>query len=90
MDNASYECVLLELYNLLINGKRVDSFRPTRGLHQEDPISLYLFLLVCDTLFVMITNENELRNLKGIKLRRNGPKLSHLFFLIYQIILRMW
>ena len=53
---------------------------PTRGIQQGDPISPYLFLLIADSLSHMVRKENALGNLRGIKIRRNSPELTHLLF----------
>lgn len=32
-------------FSVLFNGERLEEFKPSQGLRQGDPISLYLFLL---------------------------------------------
>lgn len=42
------ECVLLVMFNVVVNGRDVGQIVPTRGIRQRDPLSLYLFILVAD------------------------------------------
>lgn len=50
-------CVTTIRYSINFNGVLLDSFHPTRGLHQGDPLSLYLFLFVADSLSILLKEE---------------------------------
>ena len=49
-------CISTISYSILMNGVAYGSIIPTRGLHQGDPLSLYLFLLCADGLSSLINN----------------------------------
>ena len=74
------ECISFVSYNFIFNGKRSNTFVPTRGLRQGDPLSPYLFLFIIDVLSRMVCQALKSRSMSGIKLSRECPKLTHLFF----------
>ena len=69
------DLVDLWLYQL-IHG----DIKPTRGLRQGNPLSPYLFLLVSEGLNGLIQQAVTAGDLRGFSLCRNGPRISHLFF----------
>lgn len=56
------------------------SFQPSRNIQQGDSLSSYLFVLCMEVLSYYIHSAVENGHWNGIKLSRNGPKLSHLCF----------
>ena len=72
-------CVTASSLSLIWNGTRLPAFTPTRGLHQEDPLSPYLFVICMEFLSHDILKAVELNNWKPVSISRNGPTLSHLF-----------
>ena len=74
------QCVTTVRYSVRLNGHVLDTFTPTRGLRQGDPLSPYLFLLVADGLSRLIKREAEAAILKELKICRNAPGMSHLLF----------
>lgn len=66
-------------FSLVMNGAK-SSFKPARDLHQGDPISPYLFLLVSDVLACMLKRAQANNSIQGYKINRYCPTLTHLLF----------
>ncbi|GMJ00023.1 hypothetical protein HRI_003671500 [Hibiscus trionum] len=73
-------CVSSVSTQILWNGDTSDSFKPTRGIHQGDPLSPYLFVLCMERLAQAIQREVDQGTWKAFQFKRNGPLISHLFF----------
>ena len=73
-------CITSVYYSVLINGESNGEIIPSRGIHQGDPLSPFLFLLCAESLSAMLQREERLGNIKGISICRGAPRLSHLFF----------
>ena len=73
-------CMSSVSYSFNINGERVGYVKPSRGIRQGDPLSPYLFLFCSEGLSNLMARVIEDRQITGLKLSRNGPVLSHLFF----------
>ena len=67
-------------FSVLFNGDRLDSFVPTRGIRQGDPISPYLFLLAAEGLSCLLKSKIQSSSLSGIKVAASAPMVSHLLF----------
>ena len=67
-------------YPVHFNAVETNSFSPTRGLRQGDPLSPYLFLIVAEGLSCMLRGAEERRELERIKICREAPTISHLLF----------
>jgi hypothetical protein len=67
-------------YSVRFNGTALRPFRPSRGLRQGDPLSLYLFLLVADCLSVLMNNYERQGLISGIRVSRRAPSIFHLLF----------
>ena len=53
---------------------------PTKGLHQGDPLSPYLFLLVTEGLNDLLKQAEGGGEIKGVSFCPVGPRISHLLF----------
>ena len=74
------ECIKFVTYSVLVNGEAKGHIIPTRGIHQGNPLSPYLFLLCSEGLNGLIQHAVDVGEVEGVFLCRNGPKISHLFF----------
>ena len=80
MISLMMSCVSTHTTTLLVNGSKLDSFQPSRGIRQGDPISPYLFLLCMEFLGVQITSMYEDKRWDKVRASRSGPSFSHVFF----------
>ncbi|CAN1177768.1 LINE-1 retrotransposable element ORF2 protein [Linum perenne] len=75
-----HECVTTTSYTVSINGFRHGSIKPTRGLRQGDPLSSLLFAICTEGFAGLINHALHQGTLKGVKIGRSTPVISHLFF----------
>lgn len=72
-------CISSSNISILFNGGKLDKFKPTRGIHQGDPLSLYIFLLCMEFLGFLIDKECLEKNWVPMKASRTNVEISHLF-----------
>ncbi|XP_028071512.1 uncharacterized protein LOC114273895 [Camellia sinensis] len=65
---------------ILFNGEKTEEFTPSRGIRQGDPISPYIFILCLEFLSSRISEAYGNHTWTPIRVSRNGPLLSYLFF----------
>ena len=65
---------------LLFNGGKLEPFCPLRGIRQDDPLFLYLFILCMEFLGALIEEKCNSKHWVSIKASRSGLAFSHLFF----------
>jgi hypothetical protein len=73
-------CVLSVKYKIRFNNQETESFTPSRGLRQGDPLSPYLFLVCAEGLSSLLAHREEVRGIEGVRVCRNAPSVSHLLF----------
>lgn len=73
-------CVTIVNCSILIKGRVSQSFQPSRGLRQGDPLSPYLYLLVSNCLSRMFGQAATSSEFKGYKIARHCATLTHLLF----------
>jgi hypothetical protein len=73
-------CVTSVRYQVKFNGTLLDSFSPSRGLRQGDPLSPFLFVFVADGLSTLLQNEVNNHGIEPVKICRRAPGISHLLF----------
>ena len=67
-------------FSVLFNGNRLQSFKPSRGIRQGDPLSPYLFLLAAEGLSCLFKSNNQSSQLRGIQVAQSAPSVNHLLF----------
>ena len=78
--NLAMETVRSASYSVLINGEPKGFIKPSRGIRQGDPLSLYLFLLYAKGLSSMLRQAMEKNQMQRILSCRGGIHISHLLF----------
>lgn len=73
-------CICSSSFKVLWNGKKYDTFRPSRGIRQGDPLSPYTFVICMDNLSHIIADSVREGNWKPMKVGRQGLNISHLNF----------
>ena len=73
-------CVTSVRYSVKLNGTLLDSFTPSQGLRQGDPLSPFLFLFVADGLSAILKSRVQAGDIVPVKICRRAPGISHLLF----------
>ncbi|XP_027099102.2 uncharacterized protein [Coffea arabica] len=73
-------CISSISYSFNLNGAKVGYIKPSRGLRQGGPLSPYLFLICAEGLSHLINTKIDKKMMAGIKVSKNSPQISHLFF----------
>jgi hypothetical protein len=74
-------------YRVWFNSDETNTFTPTRGIRQGDPLSPFLFLLCAEGLSSLLAHEELSGGIQGVKVCRNAPSVSHLLFADDSLIL---
>ena len=74
------QCICTVSYLVIINDSVNGCIHPTRGLHQGDLLSPYLFILCAYGFSSLIKDTARNQVLSGISICRGCPMVSHLFF----------
>ena len=73
-------CISSVSFEVLVNGGKMEGFKPSRGLRQGDPLSSYLFILGQEILSKMLDSELRKKNLCGIKTGKSEPTITHVMY----------
>lgn len=58
-------CVQSTSFSVMLNGNPFGYFRPSRGLHQGDPLSLNVFLMCSEVLTLKLQEEQSKNEYEG-------------------------
>ena len=58
----------------------MESFTPSRGIRQGNPLSLYIFIMCMEVLGSFIKDKSDAKLWDPVKTLRGGLAVSHLFF----------
>eukprot|EP00253_Pinus_taeda_P019643 PITA_19643 len=64
-------------FSILVNGSPFETFIPSRGLRQGDPLSPFLFIVMMEGLGRSIKQAKEDGKIKGLQLYENGQSGTH-------------
>ena len=64
----------------LVNGRPIEFFKATRGLHQGFSMSPFLYILMVESLSKKLLDEKEAGYIPGIKIARDVDTINHALF----------
>ncbi|GJU58649.1 RNA-directed DNA polymerase, eukaryota [Tanacetum coccineum] len=82
-------CLRSSRGSILVNGSPTEEFQFFRGLKQGDPLSLFLFILIMESLHISFQRVVDVGLFRGIKIN-SMVNLSHLFYADDAIFLGQW
>ncbi|XP_040994329.1 uncharacterized protein LOC121240869 [Juglans microcarpa x Juglans regia] len=74
------KCIETVSYAIIVNGNPQESFHPTRGIRQGDPLSPYIFIICAEALSSLINKAEGEGLIHGVPIAKNRLRVSHLFF----------
>lgn len=73
-------CVSFLFYSILVIGQAQAYFKPTRGLRQGDPLSLYLFILCAESLSHLLSKVESKSSITSMPIGSGPIQVNYLFF----------
>ncbi|KAL7587442.1 hypothetical protein Lser_V15G40495 [Lactuca serriola] len=83
-------CLSSSKASVLVNGAPTTEFPISKRVRQGDPLSRFLFILAMEGLNIAIRSACEKALFHGVKLPRDGPSVSHLFYADDAIFFEEW
>nr|GEV40627.1 RNA-directed DNA polymerase, eukaryota [Tanacetum cinerariifolium] len=83
------ECLRSSHGSVLVNGSPTEEFQFYKGLKQGDPLSLFLFILVMESLHLSFKTVEDAGMFNGIKIN-SSMTLSHMFYADDAIFMGQW
>jgi hypothetical protein len=71
------KCISLVRFSILLNGHPTEIFKLTRGIHQGDPISPYLFIIGAKVLSSLLSQASNSGWLIGVPSSPKEPQLNY-------------
>lgn len=81
------QCVRSVQYRVRFNSEETDTFQPSRGLRQGDPLSPYLFLPCTEGLTALLSHAEETGPMVGVQVCRDALAVTYLLFADGSLIL---
>ncbi|KAH1030126.1 hypothetical protein J1N35_046061 [Gossypium stocksii] len=78
--NFIIHCISSVYYSVLLNRVEGPTFKPSRGLRQEDLLSPYLFLFCGEGLSALMRLAYQEKKISRVKICRLAPPITHLMF----------
>ena len=69
--------VSLPFFNILLNGSPTSTFQPSRGIHQGDPFSPFLFILMVEGLSHLIAAQVDSGAIRAVKAHEGASSQTH-------------
>ena len=73
-------CVTTPSFSILINGKPYGNIKSSRGIHQGNPLSPYLFLLCAEGFNSLLLRAKLEGRIKCVSICRRAPLITNLIF----------
>lgn len=86
LKNLIMSCIKNTTYTPIINGKKTQSFTPSKRIRQGDPIFPYIFILGMELISHLINKEIISKNWIPFTFKNIPPQISQLLF-AYDILL---
>eukprot|EP00253_Pinus_taeda_P011321 PITA_11321 len=68
-------------FSILVNGSPSETFTPSRGIKQGDPLSPFLFVILMEGLSRLIHKAKEEGNIRGLRPLHSSPATTHQQFM---------
>nr|GEW69932.1 RNA-directed DNA polymerase, eukaryota [Tanacetum cinerariifolium] len=82
-------CLSSSMASILVNGSPTLKFQFHRGLKQGDPLALYLFILIMESLHLSFSRVIDARIFNGVKIDAS-TMISHLFYANDAVFIGDW
>ena len=73
-------CVTTPSFSVLVIGKPHGMIHPSRGIHQGDPLSPYLFLLCAEDFTALLAKVEQDGRITGVSIYKGALRVTNLLF----------